>query len=229
VLLYFRFRIEPERQQNIDLKADAVQIVRSVDLTDYSRLSDLLEDLKREAFQTSGGGRRWPYMMSIADQKDDVAAELGFTLLKEMACKASFKGRYKCSNLLIDKCNRAECATCTRTGSGHRIEADIPLPLVATDLVVRLCAKRRGHEVSKITNDVLLVHVTRGGFDGCHVDIGNSWRLQTVYVGGASHPGRGARGAARDRVASSRIGEGERKKERKIRRGMDGRAGDYMG
>jgi hypothetical protein len=182
--------------------------------TDYSRLSDLLEDLVRDAFQTSGGDRIWPYMMSIADQENDVAAELGFALLKEMACKASFKGRYKCSNLLIDKCNRTECATCTRTGSGHRIEADRPLPLVATDLVVMLCAKRRGHEVSKITNDVVLVHVTRGGFDGCHVDIGNAWRLQTVYVGGASHPGRGARGAARDIAASSRIGERERERKR---------------
>jgi hypothetical protein len=210
----------------MNVKAEAAQIVQSVDVTAYSRLSDLLEDRERQAFTESGGDRMWPHMMSIANQENDVAAELGFALLKEMACKASFKGRYKCSNLLIDKCNRAECATCTRTGSGHRIEADIPLPLVAADLVVMLCAKRRGHEVSKITNDVLLVHVTRGGFDGCHVDIGDSWRLQTVYVGGASHPGRGARGAARDRVASSRIGEKEGKKERKIRRGMNGRAGD---
>jgi hypothetical protein len=167
----------------MDVKAEAAQVVRSVELTDFSRLTDLLEHLKRKAFRKKGKDYKWPNLVLAAEDASDIAAELGYALLKAMACKASFKGRFKCASLLIPRCGNAGCQSCACTGGGHRIDADMPLPLVVDDLVLLLCANRRGHEVTELTSGLLLVHVKRSGFTGCHINIGNRWSLQTVYVG----------------------------------------------
>jgi hypothetical protein len=167
----------------MDVKAEAAQVVRSVELTDFSRLTDLLEHLKRKALRKKGEDYKWPNLATVREDENDIAAELGYALLKAMACKASFKGRFKCASLLIPRCGNAGCQSCACTGGGHRIDADTPLPLVAVDLMLLLCANRRGYEVSELTSGVLLVHIKRSGFTGCFVDVGNQWSLQTVYVG----------------------------------------------
>jgi hypothetical protein len=173
-------------------------MLRTVDLTNYVRLSDLMQHLERKARRKkrTTDEYKWPQLASFEDDCS-LRAELAYALLHEMACKASFTGRFRCARLLISKCGRKECQTCTRghhhpqngetsdgvgSGRGHQIDADIPLPLPKNDLLVLLCANRRGHEVSMLEGNPL-VHVKRGGFTGCHTNILTHWRQQISFVG----------------------------------------------
>jgi hypothetical protein len=181
-------------------RTEAVQLVRTVDLTDHASLSELLQHLERKALRKdhTRDAYKWPALASIG-LKHVRMAELAFALLLEMSCKASFTGQFRCAKLLIPRCRGAECRTCSRgrhhhhgasDGSGggrrrrvHEIDADMRLPLINTDLEFLLCANRRGLEVSYGTEGELIVHVKRDGFTACHVAIGNLSRLQLAHVG----------------------------------------------
>jgi hypothetical protein len=184
-----------------DLRTEAAQILRTVDLTDYARLSDLMQHLERKARrkERTRDEYKWPALAAM-EQDLGLRASLGYALLQEMACKASFTGRCRCARLLIPKCNRNECQSCScghhhhhhhsgdasdggDSDHGHEIDADVPLPLAKADLLLLLCANRRGHEVSMLDDDVPLVHVKRGGFTGCHTNIETQWRYHITFVG----------------------------------------------
>jgi hypothetical protein len=183
--------------EKMERRTEAAQLLRTVDLTDYASLSELLQHLERKALRKdrTRDAYKWPALASI-EQKLARTAELAFALILEMSCKASFTGQFRCAKLLIPRCRDAECRTCSRghhhhsaSGGGgrrrrvHEIDADMRLPLINTDLVLLLCANKRGHEVSEGANGEVLVHVKRDGFTGCPASMGNMYRLHFTHVG----------------------------------------------